>query len=393
MFKDNKSSDNSNFWISYADLMAGLLFVFILLIGAIVVKSNFLRNDLQNKKEALQKATIDLNKKKKSLQHLTIKVKEQEVKIKLQQDEIFKLKALLQERVKELNDTKEVLKVTKDALKLKENEINRLNQLLLAKNSKIDSLNGKIIILQNLLQETNTTLMQKDKIIQEYKNKVLILSNNLTKKEDELKLNDKKLKELLIALNDKQSQYEELLKELQSKRQKIKYLTGIKLRVIEELKKSFGNSINITKDGAIRFNSKVLFDKDSSKLKESAKEELKKTFSKYINALLSNQAIAPNIETIVIEGHTDSDGGFLYNLKLSQDRALAVMDYLLSLDVAKKYNLQNLLTASGRSYLDKIVKNGVEDKEASRRIEIKFRLKNQNALYEIERILDENQSF
>jgi chemotaxis protein MotB len=393
MFKNNKSSDNSNFWISYADLMAGLLFVFILLIGAIVVKSNFLRNDLQNKKEALQKATQDLNKKKKSLQHLTIKVKEQEVKIKLQQDEIFKLKALLQERVKELNDTKEVLKVTKDALKLKENEINKLNQLLLAKNSKIDSLNGKIIILQNLLQETNTTLMQKEKIIQEYKNKVLILSNNLTKKEDELKLSDKKLKELLIALDNKQSKYEALLKELQSKRQKIKYLTGIKLRVIEELKNSFGNSINITKDGAIRFSSKILFDKDSAKLKESAKKELKESFSKYISALLSNQAIAPNIETIVIEGHTDSDGGFLYNLKLSQDRALAVMDYLLTLDIAKKYNLQKLLTASGRSYLDKIVKNGKEDKEASRRIEIKFRLKNQNALYEIERILDENSSF
>jgi chemotaxis protein MotB len=39
--------------------------------------------------------------------------------------------------------------------------------------------------------------------------------------------------------------------------------------------------------------------------------------------------------------------------------------------------------------MDRIVRNGIEDKEASRRIEIKFTLKNREAMYEIERILDE----
>ena len=37
MYKKNQNNDE-NFWISYADLMAGLLFVFILVIGAIVIK-------------------------------------------------------------------------------------------------------------------------------------------------------------------------------------------------------------------------------------------------------------------------------------------------------------------------------------------------------------------
>jgi chemotaxis protein MotB len=66
------------------------------------------------------------------------------------------------------------------------------------------------------------------------------------------------------------------------------------------------------------------------------------------------------------------------------------MNYLLSLDIAKDFNLQKYLTDSGRSYLDRILVNCKEDKEASRRLEIKFRLKNQNALYEIEKILDED---
>jgi len=410
MFK-NKKSDNSNFWISYADLMAGLLFVFILLIGAIVSKSITMRSILEEKQEALKKTTQDLEKKQLALQKTTttLKKKEEGIQslnsslhqktktIKLQKDEIFKLKALLQDRIKELNRTKSDLNksnsslvITKEALKLKESEVNKLNQLLLAKNSKLDKLNGKIVILQNLFNETNTTLQDKEQKIQEYKDKVLILSKNLTEKKAELNLSSKKLLEFLTLLDKKQTNYEELLIKLQKQKEKIKYLTGIKLRVIDELKKTLGDSVEVTADGALKLNSKVLFDKGSAELKESAKAELEKIFTNYINALMSNQAIAPNIDTIVIEGHTDSDGGYLYNLKLSQDRAQAVMTYLQSLPISKKYNLQKLLTASGRSFVDKIVVDGQEDKEASRRIEIKFRIKNQNAFYEIEKILDEN---
>ncbi len=397
MFKNNSNKNDSNFWISYADLMAGLLFVFILLIGAIVSKSINLREDLNKKKTTLKHTIQDLKTKESNLKKLNIKVVEQKSTIakqletiKLQQDDIFKLRALLENRSKELNSTKDTLAITKDALKLKENELKKLNQLLLAKNSKLDKLNGKVIILQNLLNETNTTLEQKEKKIQDYKDKVLVLSSNLTKKSDELNTTQEKLLKLLTALDEKQSKYESLLKELQSKRAKIKYLTGIRLRVIQELKNTLGSRVKINKDGTLKLSSKVLFDKGSSKLKDSAKEQLKTLFTSYISALLSNEAIKPNIDTIVIEGHTDSDGGYLYNLKLSQDRALSVMNYLLTLPIAKKYNLQKYLTASGRSYLDRVVKNGVEDKEASRRIELKFRLKNQNALYEIEKILDEN---
>jgi chemotaxis protein MotB len=403
MFKRD-SSNNSNFWISYADLMAGLLFVFILLIGAIVSKSITMRNILEEKKEALEKTTTNLKKKQLALKETTKSLKEKEKgihdlnqTIKLQQDEIYSLRALLDSRAKELNQTRadlnktnQALIVTQNQLELKKDEINKLNQLLLAKNSKIDKLNGKIIVLQNIFQESNTTLQEKDKKIQEYKDKVLILSKNLTQKKAELELSSKKLLEFLSLLDKKQTSYERAMVKLQQQKEKIKYLTGIKLRVIAELKQTLGNSVDVTKDGALKLNSKVLFDKGSAKLKDSAKNELKNIFTNYINALMSNQAIAPNIDTIVIEGHTDSDGGYLYNLKLSQDRALAVMNYLQTLPVSKKYNLQKLLTASGRSFVDKITKNGKEDKEASRRIEIKFRIKNQNAFYEIEKILDED---
>ncbi len=410
MFKRDDNSKENNFWISYADLMAGLLFVFILLIGAIVTKSIILRENLNQqieslkktqkvlkaKEESLNKTKLTLQKAKDKIKLQNKTIKEQEKIIKLQKDEVLKLKVLLKDLQLKLNrslkkeeNLSKALVITKDKLKLKEKELERLNQLLLAKNSKIDALNGKIIILQNLLKETNTTLSQKDKIIQEYKNRVLILSKNLTKKEDELKLKDEKLLKILNELDKQKSKYEDLVAKLREKRAKIKALTGIRLKVIEALKDALGDKIEITKDGALKIKSNVLFDKGSFELKEEAKSSLKEIFEKYISALMSNQAIKPYIDKIVIEGHTDSDGGYLYNLRLSQNRALSVMNYLLTLPIAKKYNLQPLLEASGRAYMDRIMVNGVEDKNASRRIEIKFRLKNQYQMYEIERILDE----
>ena len=122
--------------------------------------------------------------------------------------------------------------------------------------------------------------------------------------------------------------------------------------------------------------------------KEEAKVELKQAFEEYIGALVTNTKIKPHLDRIIIEGHTDSDGGYLYNLNLSQKRAFAVMNFLLSLDFAREHNIKPLMIASGRAYLDAIIIDGVEDKDASRRIEIKFRLKNEEAMHEIEKVLD-----
>jgi chemotaxis protein MotB len=159
--------------------------------------------------------------------------------------------------------------------------------------------------------------------------------------------------------------------------------------VIAALKDALGSKIDIDKkSGSLKLASNILFDRGSAVLKETSKSALKKAFEEYIGALMGDPRISPHLDKIIIEGHTDSDGGYLYNLDLSQKRAFAVMNYLLTLDIAQKYNLKPLLVASGRAYLDAVKVDGVEDKEASRRIEIKFRLKNEDAMHEIEKVLD-----
>jgi chemotaxis protein MotB len=297
------------------------------------------------------------------------------------------LSQIKQERIGQLQA---LITLTKDSLKLKESELEKLNQLLLARNSKVDTLSKKIVLLQNLTQESNATLAQKQKKLQEYVGRVIVLSNSLTDKEQELKLKDEKLATLLDALDKKKTRYDDLVAKLQSQKAQIRSLTGIKLKVIAALKETLGDKINIDKrSGALRLSSNILFDKGSSELKDESKEELRSAFEDYIGALVTNQAIRPHLDRIVIEGHTDSDGTYLYNLKLSQERALAVMQYLLTLPIAQKYHLKKYLVASGRAYLDSIQRGRAEDKEASRRIEIKFQLKNQDAMHEIERILDD----
>lgn len=369
MFKKKSTDADTNFWISYADLMAGLLFVFILLIGAIVVKAIVLKNNLDSKENSLNNSINTLF---------------------LRDKEVQKLKKLLAERMRELNANNEELLITRDALKLKTDEIVNLNNILLANNTKIDDFNGKIIILQNLLDESNSTISNQNHKLQDFEDKVLVLSNTLTDKEDSLKLKDEKLIDLLRILEEKETDYDKLIAKLQSQKAKIKSLTGIKIKVIAELKESLGENVQIdANSGSLRLSSNILFDKGSAKLKDSSKNELKKVFIDYIGALISNKNIKSQLDRIVIEGHTDSDGGYLFNLNLSQQRAYAVMNYLLTLDFTKENNIKPLLVASGRSYLDIVSsEDGKEDKDASRRIEIKFSLKNDDAMNEIERILD-----
>ena len=376
MFKNNKSSEeSSNFWISYADLMAGLLFVFILLIGAIIVKSTILKNSLKESDNKIKEQSKN--------------IENQDETIFVRDYEINKLHSLLANRDKAIESSKKELIILKESLELKTDEIQKLNQILLAKNSKITDFSNHITVLENLEKEYNKTNIEKDIAIDKYKNQVIILSSELSEKKEKLELNDKKLLQLLQAVDNRQTKYDKLLIRLQEQKAKIKSLTGIKLKVIAELKSALGNKINIDKkSGSLRLASNILFDKGSSELKDGAKIELKSNFIEYVNTLISNKNISEYLDKIVIEGHTDSDGGYLYNLELSQKRAFAVMNYLLTLDYIKKNNIETKLVASGRSYLDAIKKDNIEDKDASRRIEVKFRLKNQDAMYEIERILD-----
>jgi len=403
MFRSENANEESNFWISYADLMAGLLFVFILLIGAIVSKSIILKSDLHDKEDRLSAISKSLKDKESRLEDVRDTLAKSKALIGEKDSYLSQNKELLALKDSQLTEDERKLKIKDDTigknerlLKLNMEEIEKLNKMLIASQKHESMLSNKIVIVQNVLSQnekdlkkTQEELDKEKKTLQDYEGKVVVLSNQLTDAKDAVKLKDEKLLAVLNAMDEKKTKYDELLSNLQSQKAKIKSLTGIKLKVVAALKEALGNKIDIDKKtGSLRLASNILFGSGEATLKPEAKVELKKAFEDYIGTLVRNKEIKPHLDKIIIEGHTDSDGSYIYNLNLSQKRALAVMEYLLTLDFTKKYNIRPLMTASGRAYLDNITKNGVEDKEASRRIEIKFRLKNEDAMNEIEKVLD-----
>ena len=131
-------------------------------------------------------------------------------------------------------------------------------------------------------------------------------------------------------------------------------------------------------------------------LKPQGSDFLSRFMPKYLNIILSEKYI-PYIAEIIIEGHTDNVGGYMSNLELSQNRALSVAEFCIGegSSFAKGKNLEYLrkiITVNGKSYTDPIYKNQKTkeiDAAKSRRVELKFRLKDDETISELQRILQQ----
>src|SRR5690625_2574239 len=186
--------------------------------------------------------------------------------------------------------------------------------------------------------------------------------------------------------------------EMEAKDKMIEEVLGVKARLIEELNNAFIDS-NLEMEidpqtGAIRFSSGVFFDFNSADLSEEGKKSLHSFVPEYLGVLLSPE-FHGHIAQIIIEGHTDEEGSYLYNLELSQSRAFSVTEEIFSEDFPEfkeKEELRYLITSNGRSYMVPIldVNNNI-DQDKSRRVEFKFRLKDEEIIQQIQELVHENE--
>lgn len=150
---------------------------------------------------------------------------------------------------------------------------------------------------------------------------------------------------------------------------------------VEETLKANGIPVDVDKTtGQITFGEKTMFDVDESELKPEAKEMLKAFIPKYIETIYKDYG--NNISKIVIKGHTDDIGSYLYNLDLSQKRAFSVAKFIVSDEIGDykyKDKVMKDIEAIGRSEAELIKnKDGSVNKDASRRVEIKYEIKVNN---------------
>jgi len=178
---------------------------------------------------------------------------------------------------------------------------------------------------------------------------------------------------------------------LEVQEQKMMAFQIIQNQLIENLTVTFQTrDIKVSVDpqtGVVRIEAGILFGEDEYELTRDGVFRLKSIFDAYISVVLS-QAFADYVKQIEIEGHTNSNGTYLYNLELSQRRALAVMKVLLDHAGPHQDRLKEKVVASGRSFSHLIRDDqGHEDPILSRRIEIKFRLRETELFQEIYREL------
>ena len=134
------------------------------------------------------------------------------------------------------------------------------------------------------------------------------------------------------------------------------------------------------------------FDSGRPDVKQEFKNVLNEFFPKYLR-IIANPKYRDSIEEIRIEGHTDSNGGYMLNVGLSQERAKNVLDYCLNMagqDPELKEMMgwaQYKITANGLSYSHPILNaDGSENKDLSRRVEFKVRTNAEAQLEEIAKL-------
>lgn len=195
-------------------------------------------------------------------------------------------------------------------------------------------------------------------------------------------------------LQKQQQELDENQKTIKEQQKKLEDIVGVRSDLIKALKEEFADSaFSVEVDeqtGAIKMPSKLLFDTNQFKLKKEGKDFLKKFLPEYFGILLGDD-FSPYIAEIIIEGHTDDDGTFIYNLELSQNRALEVAKYCLDeknelLSKGKMKKLRDLMTANGKSYSVLAA-----TKEKSRRVELKFRLKDDEMMKELAGLFEDSE--
>ncbi len=251
----------------------------------------------------------------------------------------------------------------------------------------------ELLIRSDELESERDVVAKQKATLDEQQKMLNAQEEALAEQGEKIAIQEKTLKEQHELLN----KLEAIMSEQQ---QKLDDIIGVRAELVEDLKEEFEDSdLKVSVDektGAITFDASILFDYNKSVLKESGKDFLSKFLPRYADVLLSDK-YKDNISEILIEGHTDTEGKYLFNLELSQKRALAVASYCLDdnsgvVDDEQLEALRELTSATGKSYSNPILdEEGEVDMEASRRVEFLFRLKDEEMVREMIEILSDEE--
>ena len=340
--KRRRRGSDGSFWLSFSDLMSTLVMIFIL----ILFYSMFQYFEMYEIKEA------ELARQQFDLTAANDKLAEEQEKLTEAEQQLIAQQIKLQAAEKGLTETEAILEQQKT-------ELDNANSLLSQKETELNALSAQLENQQAALDSQQ------------------------------------------IQLNAQQLQLLNQQTQLENQQEQLEQLVGLRTQIIVALSEALTtHNITATVDpatGAIALESDVMFATGKSELSEAGKKSIDAFLPVYLNVLLSDE-YRPYVSEIIVEGHTDSEGEYIKNLKLSQQRALAVASYILDdgywkISARQKATLREIATANGRSYSDPVLVNGVEDRAASRRVVFKFRMTDEQMITQMQQILDQSAAF
>ncbi len=251
----------------------------------------------------------------------------------------------------------------------------------------------ELIVQADELEEERDTVARQKTTLDEQAKMLNAQEEALAEQGEKIAIQEETLREQHELLD----KLEAIMSEQQ---QKLDDIIGVRTELVEALKAEFDDSdLKVSVDektGGITFDASILFDYNKSTLKPSGKEFLAEFLPRYADVLLSPK-YKDNISEILIEGHTDTEGDYLFNLDLSQKRAFEVAEYCLGdksgiLTDSQLEEMRTLISATGRSYSNPVYDDqGKIDMVASRRVEFLFRLKDEEMVREMIEILSQEE--
>ena len=354
-----KEGGGFSVWRSYSDMMAGVLLLFILIMCVTLFQAQVnYREKLAEQDEKMRiqdEYSAEMTKKEEELAEQDALLEQQKEKLAEQNLTLDEMREALEEQARILAEKQAVLEEQQAALE--------------EQTAALDKQKATTEKQQTQIEEQQKELAEQQKTLED--------------QEKELKAQADEIAEKTRQLKEKQEQIDRIV--------------GVKAELIEALQREFtANRVNVNIDpqtGALMLDAKVMFDFDSAQLSEEGKQVLRQVLPIYCRVLLSYK-YKGNVAEFLIDGYTDTVGTYEYNLELSQKRSLAVAQFLLEpenglLTEREAEALREILTVSGHSWNNPILDaNGNIDMEASRRVEVKFRLKDEEMIEELRKLTE-----
>ena len=217
----------------------------------------------------------------------------------------------------------------------------------------------------------------------------------LAQQQEDLAAQDKLLADQNALIGEQEEYMKAASEELLAMRSQMQTIAVLRLSILEQIRDSMvsvmggdASKVSIGNNGNIILSESILFDLNSSAIKDNAAPALDKLIDVFAK-FLANDENAKYVDSIVISGHTDSSGTDDTNRVLSTARANAVLGYLMDKDDGKLDDYSSYFCAAGYGKTRPVASNETkEGRAANRRIEISIILRDDTVMDIVESYLD-----